>query len=53
MKMLGANIGRLLHKAHNSVHWWIGDWLNYGMKNFESTDDKARDVVNPPDQQQY
>lgn len=28
-------VGTLLNKASDSVHWWIGDWLNYGMGHYK------------------
>ena len=28
-------VGALLNKASDSVHWWIGDWLNYGTEHYE------------------
>jgi len=33
-------IGKLLEKASDSVHWWIGDWLNYGMEHYEIDGEK-------------
>lgn len=33
-------VGALLDKASDSVHWWIGDWLNYGMEHYEIDGEK-------------
>lgn len=38
-------VGTLLNKASDSVHWWIGDWLNYGMEHYSSTYDKAMELL--------
>lgn len=38
-------VGTLLNKASDSVHWWIGDWLNYGMEHYELTYDKATEML--------
>lgn len=37
--------GALLNKAADSVHWWIGDWLNYGMEHYALTYEKATELL--------
>jgi hypothetical protein len=29
-----AGVGKSLAKASRSLQWWIGDWLNYGVKEY-------------------
>jgi hypothetical protein len=38
-------VGALLNKASDSVHWWIGDWLNYGMEHYNLTYEKAQELL--------
>jgi len=38
-------LGALLNKASDSIHWWIGDWLNYGMEHYGLTYEKARELL--------
>lgn len=38
-------VGTLLNKASDSIHWWIGDWLNYGMEHFELTYEQAMELL--------
>jgi len=38
-------VGTLLNKASDSVHWWIGDWLNYGMEHYGLTYDQAMELL--------
>jgi hypothetical protein len=28
------SLGEFIRYADGAVHWWIGDWLNYGEQNY-------------------
>lgn len=38
-------IGKNLRLVDGAIHWWIGDWLNYGEKNYGETYAQALDTV--------
>lgn len=38
-------VGRLLQRAYNSIHWWLGDWLNYGIEHYDLTYEKAQELL--------
>ena len=37
------DIGTRLGKIEGAVHWWIGDWLNYGESKYGETYAQAMD----------
>jgi uncharacterized protein YukE len=38
-----CEVGKSLSRASRSLQWWIGDWLNYGVKEYGSQRAMARD----------
>lgn len=39
------SVGRFLHAAEGSVHFWIGDWLRYGERVYGKTYEQAEELT--------
>jgi phage N-6-adenine-methyltransferase len=40
-----TNFGKILNRIEGSIHWWIGDWLNYGERMYGEKYTQALDEM--------